>query len=242
MKRRPMIGVSGSMSKEEDRYFILRDYQRSLAEAGAIPLLLAPDMDREEAEECARRLDGLLLAGGNDVSPRCYGAAPEPGLGEVNPLRDACELEWIELFRREGKPIFAICRGIQILNAALGGDLIQDLSTYFKGKETLCHRQTSPAQYPSHRVFVKRDSLLFRLTGQETLWVNSFHHQAVGKLAPGATRSAWAEDGVTEAIELSEEAFVLGVQWHPERTTQNDEASRRLFEGFVKKCAGEETD
>ena len=203
MKRQPLIGVSGSVNTEESQYFINRDYMRSLTEAGAVPLLLAPDMTEEQARQCARALDGLLLAGGNDVSPRCFGQ--EPVLG-------------------------------------LGGTLIQDLPSQHRredGQPSIDHRQTALGAYASHRVVVAEGSLLERILGQQELWVNSFHHQAVGEVAGQANLSAWAADGVVEAIELPDAPFVLGVQWHPEKMTQaGDEASRRLFAAFAEAARG----
>lgn len=242
MQRQPLIGISGSMNAEESQYFINRDYVRSLTEAGAIPLLLGPDMTDEQACQCAGTLDGLLLAGGNDVSPRCFGQEPVQGLGEVNPLRDQNELRLIELFLKEEKPILGICRGVQMLNVALGGTLIQDLPSQHRredGQPSMSHRQTAPGMYPSHRVEVAEGSLLEQIVGRRELWVNSFHHQAVGEVAGQANLSAWAADGVVEAIELPDARFVLGVQWHPEiMTRKEDEASRRLFSAFAKAARG----
>ena len=242
MQRQPLIGISGSVNAEESQYFINRDYVRSLAEAGAIPLLLGPDMTDEQARQCAGALDGLLLAGGNDVSPRCFGQEPVQGLGEVNPLRDQNELRLIQLFLKEEKPILGICRGVQMLNVALGGTLIQDLPSQHRredGQPSMSHRQTAPGRYPSHRVEVAEGSLLEQIVGQRELWVNSFHHQAVGEVAGRANLSAWAADGVVEAIELPDARFVLGVQWHPEiMTRKEDEASRRLFSAFAKAARG----
>lgn len=242
MRRQPLIGISGSMNAEESQYFIKRDYVRSLTEAGAIPLLLAPDMTDEQARQCAGELDGLLLAGGNDVSPRCFGQEPEQGLGEVSPLRDQNELRLIELFLEKGMPILGICRGVQMLNVALGGTLIQDLSSRRRREDSqpaISHRQTAPGQYPSHRVEVAEGSLLEQIVGRRELWVNSFHHQAVGEVAGRANLSAWAADGVAEAIELADAKFVLGIQWHPEKMTcREDEASRRLFAAFAQAACG----
>ncbi len=238
MHRQPLIGISGSMNTEENQYHINRDYVRSLTEAGAIPLLLAPDMTDEQARQCAEELDGLLLSGGNDVSPRCFGQEPVQGLGEVNPLRDQSELRLVKLFLEKEKPILGICRGVQMLNVALGGTLIQDLPSQHRredGQPSIDHRQTALGAYASHRVVVAEGSLLERILGQQELWVNSFHHQAVGEVAGQANLSAWAADGVVEAIELPDAPFVLGVQWHPEKMTQaGDEASRRLFAAFAE--------
>ncbi|MDD7662085.1 MAG: gamma-glutamyl-gamma-aminobutyrate hydrolase family protein, partial [Eubacteriales bacterium] len=135
-----------------------------------------------------------------------------------------------------------ICRGVQMLNVALGGTLIQDLPSQHRREEGLpamSHRQTALGQYPSHRVEVAEGSLLEQIVGQREIWVNSFHHQAVGEVASCANLSAWAADGVVEAIELPDALFVLGVQWHPEIMTRlEEEASRRLFAAFAEAARG----
>ena len=238
----PMIGVCGSIDQEEYRQYIARDYLRCLAEAGSIPLLLSMDMTPFEVSVCVERLDGLLLAAGNDVDPMYYNEAPIVGLGEVNPLRDKAEIALINAFRKTGKPILGICRGLQILNAALGGTVYQDLPSQYAGAnaaQLISHQQTSPARYASHRVSIKTDSLLYRLIECESLSVNSFHHQAVLKLAPALCACAYAEDGVIEAAEDASHTFTLGVQWHPERMTAVEPAAERLFAEFVRACSRE---
>lgn len=236
-----MIGVSGSMDREETKYMILSDYMRSLTEAGAAPVLLCPDMTPEELNACVNRLDGLMLAGGNDVDPNLYGQEPVSALGEVNPRRDRFETALIRAFLQAKKPIFGICRGIQAMNVALGGALWQDLPSQYRrpdGRPPMAHQQTCLGQYPFHRVTVADHSLLKRVLGVDALDVNTFHHQAVSVQAPGCVASAVADDGVIEAIELPGYPFVLGVQWHPERMTPADPQARRLFEAFVE-AAGE---
>ena len=236
----PMIGVCGSIDQEEYRQYITRDYLRCLAEAGSVPLLLSMDMTPYELSVCVRQLDGLLLAGGNDIDPMYYNEAPIVGLGEVNPLRDKAEIALIKAFRDAEKPILGICRGLQILNTALGGTVYQDLPSQFTGvnaAQLISHQQTSPARYASHRVSIKTDSLLYRLTECESLSVNSFHHQAVLKLAPTLSACAYADDGVIEAAEDVSHSFTLGVQWHPERMTADEPAAKRIFDGFISACA-----
>lgn len=231
MKRFPLIGISGSINKEEDSHSLPRSYMQALTEAGAVPVLLSLDMDEEQLKSCLDRLDGLLLAGGNDVSPSQFGEAPLPGLGEVNPLRDQTELRLIAAAMERELPVLGICRGIQMMNVALGGSLWQDLPS--QQPKACGHRQNCLGRYPSHRVQIVPGTLLNRLTGLEELEVNSFHHQAVREPGGELSVCAYCTDGVVEAIEHPSLPFFLGVQWHPERTCQTDAASPALFRSFV---------
>ena len=233
----PLIGISGSIDSEEKKHFLLRDYMRSVADAGGVPLLLSLDMTAAELLACVDGLDGLMLAGGNDVSPERFGQEPDPALGEVSPLRDALEMRAIRAFLQAEKPIFGICRGIQSLNVALGGDLWQDVPTGYRREDgglPVPHQQTAPGSVPCHDVAITEGSLLRRVVGADRLAVNSFHHQAVRRVAPGCRICAIGEDGVIEGIELPGPGFVLAVQWHPERMTPADPAARKLFEAFVE--------
>ena len=216
----PLIGVSGSIDAEETRHFILRDYFTAVIAAGGAPVLLSPDMEGGMLEDCLARLDGLLLAGGNDVSPALFGQQPIEALGEVNPLRDAFEMRLVRLAAQRELPTLGICRGVQAMAAALGGSLWQDLPSQYRtadGMPPAAHRQTSPGHYASHAVDVLPGTLLERLLGgAETLAVNSFHHQAVTSPGKGMRITATAPDGTAEAMESTCHKPVIGVQWHPE--------------------------
>ena len=186
MHRQPLIGISGSMNTEENQYHINRDYVRSLTEAGAIPLLLAPDMTDEQARQCAEELDGLLLSGGNDVSPRCFGQEPVQGLGEVNPLRDQSELRLVKLFLEKEKPILGICRGMQALNVFFGGTLHARIPGHQQVQGDLIHP-------------TRARGLLSQLLGPAPL-VNSNHHQAVRVLGEELCLLQQAADGTIEGF------------------------------------------
>lgn len=233
--KHPLIGISGSITKDEKQSFLLRCYMQRLTEKGAIPLLLSPDMDESQIAQCAIQLDGLMLAGGNDIDPALYNESPLPQLGEVNPIRDRLEMLLIPAFLKENKPILGICRGIQSLNVALGGSLYQDLPSQYSdtpaGMKPILHSQPEPYEQGSHYVQIEKDTLLSKITGADRLFVNSMHHQAVHSAAPGLRISARAEDGVIEAVEMPSRPFVLAVQWHPERLP--DDASTGLFSAFV---------
>jgi putative glutamine amidotransferase len=171
---------------------------------------------------------GLVLTGGEDVAPERYGAAPHPRLGEVDPVRDAAELALIAAARQRGMPILAICRGIQILNVALGGTLYQDLDSERPG--LVPHA----GETSHHAVRVETGSLLERTLGTRSTTVNSRHHQAIRDLAPGLKAVAWADDGVIEGAEPTDPSapWMVAVQWHPEDLTE-----RALFDGFARAVA-----
>ncbi|MFO7245883.1 MAG: gamma-glutamyl-gamma-aminobutyrate hydrolase family protein [Thermaerobacter sp.] len=175
---------------------------------------------------------GLLLTGGCDVDPYLFGQHPHPRLGRVSPRRDAWEAALVRAALAAGTPILAICRGVQILNVACGGTLIQDLDAQVPG--VIQHRQRAPHHHPSHEVRIRDGSLLHRTAGSRVIRVNSRHHQAVLEPGRGLVVSATAPDGVVEAVEGTGPGFVLGVQWHPENmAVAGDPVSRRLFRALV---------
>ena len=193
-------------------------------------------------EDALAGVDGLLLTGGGDVDPSLYGEPPHPTVAEVEPARDAFEIGLITAARRRDLPIFGICRGVQILNVAAGGTLVQDIPSQVPGaiNDALSVPQHQPYAL-GHEVWVEKDSLLAklradRLVGSDTCEVNSRHHQAVKTVAPGFRVSATAPDGVIEAIEDPAARFCLGVEWHPENFWRTGEF-RPLYEGFLEEAA-----
>ena len=194
-------------------------YLDAVAAAGGIPVILAP-LPAGRLEAIIERLDGVCLSGGPDVEPGTYGAGAHPELGPTEPEVDLFELGLVRAARRRGLPILAICRGMQVLNIARGGTLVQHLPEI---SDEIQHRQTEPASQPTHGVAVAADTKLARITGSERIDVNSFHHQAIDRLGTGLEPVAWSDDGVIEAVEAPAEAFTLGVQWHAECLTERPE-------------------
>jgi putative glutamine amidotransferase len=236
MQTMPVVGVSGSIQSDEYKQYIPRVYLRSVLSSGSIPVLLSLDLDEPQIAACLRDLDGLLLAGGNDVDPMLFGESPAPELKQVDPLRDRFEIALIREAYRQTMPILAICRGIQTLNVALGGSLYQDLPTQYtspEGGRAILHNQTAPPREPSHRVYFPEASPLRAVFGQESVKVNSLHHQAIKKLADPLAVCATAKDGVVEAVCDTQKPFVWGVQWHPERM----ENGAPIFAAFSRACA-----
>lgn len=223
------VGVSGSLEKNDTQSFLKRDYFRAMLSAGLIPALLSPDMDETTTRQCLSRMDGLLLAGGVDVAPSLYGETVQYPM-EIAQVRDVFELSLIRLAMEIRMPIFGICRGIQILNVALGGTLYQDLPLQLQA-----WHQSPPGDPPLlHYVQLKRTPFLSFSQGEAR--VNSFHHQAVKDVAPALTSFAHAEGGLTEGVYMPDYPFLVAVQWHPERDYETSVLSRELLSGFAGAC------
>lgn len=217
------------MSTDPEPTVAQSKYMESLARAGA-GMRWVELSDPEQAVQDALICDGLLLPGGGDMDPKFYGQARIPACGEPNLLRDAAEPLLLRAFLAADKPVLGICRGIQVMNAVLGGDLYQDIKPF----EHLPH---NGHWAKVHTVTVRRGTLLSRILGQDTVLVNSQHHQAVDRVAPGFTLAALSEDGIVEAIEKPDAGFCLGVQWHPEWLSDADPAMQGLFDAFVNACS-----
>lgn len=217
------------MSTDPEPTVAQSKYMESLARAGA-GMRWVELNDPEQAVQDALTCDGLLLPGGGDMDPKFYGQARIPACGEPNLLRDAAEPLLLRAFLAADKPVLGICRGIQVMNAVLGGDLYQDIKPF----EHLPH---NGHWAKVHTVTVRRGTLLSRILGQDTVLVNSQHHQAVDRVSPGFTLAALSEDGIVEAIEKPDARFCLGVQWHPEWLSDADPAMQGLFDAFVNACS-----
>ncbi|SEN06684.1 gamma-glutamyl-gamma-aminobutyrate hydrolase family protein [Lihuaxuella thermophila] len=228
----PKVGIT--MSTEQKKLFVNRDYSDAIIQAGGIPFLLPYTEDPAIIGEMAAGCDGLLLSGGGDIDPAFFGEEPVPGLGDIVPERDQMEILLIREFMKQKKPILGICRGCQILNVALGGDMYQDLTS--QKTPLLQHSQKAPRNHASHTIEIKEGSLLKSIVGKSSARVNSYHHQAVRVMASSLTASAWARDGVIEAIEGKNDPFVLGVQWHPESMMLSHADAQKLFRAFVEAC------
>ncbi len=224
----PVIGITHCRK--------LEDYRQSVLHVGGDVRILEPSAGVQAA---LAGIDGLLLTGGDDVAPGRYGEAPHPAIVEVEPERDEFELKLVAEARARDLPIFGICRGVQVLNVAYGGTLVQDIPSQVPG--ALTHSLDVPPNEPyslAHEVWLDKDTLLAKLMGErlsdtDACEVNSRHHQAVKQVAPGLVVSATAPDGVVEAIEDPAVRFCLGVQWHPENFWRTGEF-RPLFEGFLE--------
>lgn len=216
MSDRPVIGISGYSQQARwgswdlPAVLLPRRYTDMVAAAGGLPVVLPPI---ENIARTLDRLDGLVLSGGGDVDPAVYGAARDPASGPANADRDDAEISLARQAQDAGLPVLGICRGLQVINVARGGTLIQHLP------DVVGHDGHSPsaAGYGSHKVSVAPQSQLARLLGRTEAAVPTHHHQAIDRVGDGLVPTAWADDNTIEAIELVEPmSFMVAVQWHPE--------------------------
>ena len=223
----PVIGITGNFS--DGNLTLASGYYTSILKAGGVPFIIPPFDDANILINLLDSIDGLLLTGGGDINPLFLGEEPVKELHSINPYRDRQELLITRLAANRQIPILGICRGIQIMNAALDGSLYQDIYSQAEGK-LIKHSQDLDRSFASHTVNIEADSMLAKIMRQTTLPVNSFHHQAVKEAAPGFRVSARASDGIIEAIESTECKSMLGVQWHPECfILNNDPCMMPLF-------------
>ena len=229
-KRRPIIGITGNY--DTGKCTLLEGYYRSVLEVGGTPLIIPPCDDTDMMVSLLDRVDALILSGGGDINPLYLSEEPLRELGGINPARDWHELMLVRLTANRQIPILGICRGIQVMTAALGGKLYQDI--YREASATLKHSQDTERHVCSHTVRIASGSLLHRILGTEMLPVNSFHHQAVKEAAPGFAATAYSADGIIEAMESTQHKSILGVQWHPEcMILGGDRSMLPLFEWLV---------
>jgi putative glutamine amidotransferase len=236
----PLIGISCGTFYDRDwcppSFGHRRTYVDAIVAAGGVPLLMPPLAEADVLRTLYDRVDGLLLAGGGDIAPALYGEEPHEKIGMVDPLRDAAELPMARWAVTEGKPVLGICRGIQVLNVALGGTLYQDVGSQLA--TDLIHDSSFQKEdwaYMAHDINIEPGTRLATALGVETLPINSLHHQSVKALAPGLRAVAWAADGVIEAIEGNNGAFIVGVQCHPEALQATaDPRWQGLFRVFVE--------
>ena len=227
MRTSPLIGLTTTLPASKasgplaDR---IQAYVRAIERANGLPLLVPYGLDEGTRRALYRRLDGLLLTGGGDVAPQHYGQAPFEGLHSLDTARDETELELARWAAAEGKPLLAICRGLQVINVAAGGTLYQDLPSQRPGP--IRHdADDQPSEQPVHTVTVSEGSALAACLGATVLQVNSAHHQAIDRVGRGLRLTAFAPDGVVEGAELEGHPCYLGVQWHPERLPAEDRSA-----------------
>ena len=216
------VGISAAIEQvkwsvwDEEVAMAPRSYAHAVQHAGGLALLLPPDDVAEAApERWLDRIDALLLSGGNDIDPAFYGQPPHPETNDIWPERDRFEIALTRAALERGMPVLGVCRGIELLNVARGGDLIQHLPDVIGNSD---HRHT-PGAFADHEVRLEPGSLAARTMGAERTIVKSHHHQGVDRLGEGLKATGWSVgDGIVEAIELdqSDHPFALGVLWHPE--------------------------
>lgn len=230
----PVIGISGNF--RDGDCTLAEAYYKSVSEAGGTPVIIPPYDDWKALVSIVDTLDGIVLSGGADIDPDFLGEEPLDCVS-VNPRRDAPELMLVRLAADRQIPVLGICRGIQVLTAALGGKLYQDIKTQHD-RPCIEHSQSAPRGVPSHDVSIEKDSLLYSLLGKDTLAVNSFHHQAVREVPAGFRVTAIAPDGIIEAMESVAFRPIMGVQWHPECFIMEDDRTMMpIFDWLISQAS-----
>ena len=230
----PIIGVAPLYDDKRDRVWIVPEYMDAVTDADGAPVMLHLTQDEATLARYVQTCDGLLLTGGHDVDPAVYGAATEPECGQLCPRRDGMEALLIDAFLAADKPVFGICRGLQILNAHLGGTLYQHLPRQLPSEVE--HQMQPPYDRTVHSVDVTPGTPLSEILGAGSIEVNSLHHQGVWDVAPSLAVCATAPDGLVEGLYMPGKRFVLAVQWHPEYSFKSDENCRKLFAAFLQAC------
>jgi len=237
MPSAPIIGITATSELIRDalRVRVNASYVQAVEEAGGIPVVLPPLQSLGGASRLIDGVDALLLTGGEDVDPSRFNQARHPSLGTVHEARDATEIELVTAARERTLPTLAICRGIQVLNVALGGSLIQDIPS--QRPDALQHDPEGARDHRSHEVELAPASRLALTFGTTRLAVNSFHHQAVDRIAEGLRLTAWSPDGIVEGVEWDDtDWWAVGVQWHPEELVHDGKPwDRKLFLAFVER-------
>lgn len=232
-ERRPLIGISTDVNPK--RTAVNTAYVQAVILSGGIPYMIPVTDNVEVLRQIVSRLDGIVLTGGEDIQPAYYGELPHEKLEEISPARDTFDLMVLKMAADRNIPILGICRGLQLMNIAFGGTLYQDLPT--QHPSAINHRQKEPGTTPTHPASIVKGSQLAEITGKEELQVNTFHHQAIRRLAPEFKVTAWAPDSVVEAIEAYPVRQMLGVQFHPEIfTAAGDTTMRKLFKFLINKA------
>ena len=236
MTYKPRIGITMRIEFATNRFYLARHYSEAVEAAGGAPVHIGLIPNSEYLDSVVEGLDGILLPGSDsDVDPLRYGQEPHPELGSVHTIKDQTDLLVIEAAERKRIPIFAICFGMQILNVSRGGTLIQDIKSQIP--DAIKHEQGTPRERASHRVRLLENTKLANIAGAVDAIVNSHHHQAIESVGADLVATAWASDGVIEAIEDPRpDRFVMAVQWHPELGWENDGLSQRLFRTFVNEA------
>ncbi len=239
---KPIIGIPCATLQDKDWCPSLHGHRQTyvdaIVRAGGAPMLIPLVEQQDVLQTIYERIDGLLLAGGGDVDPANYGETPIPELGKVDSLRDVVEIPLARWAIADGKPILGICRGIQVLNVALGGTLYQDIPSQLKSE--LVHDDSYTKQdwtYMAHDMRLASDSKVAEIFQTTSFPVNSLHHQSLKDVAPGLRAVGWAPDGVVEAVEGSNGKFIMGFQCHPEALQgAADVRWQALFRRFVESC------
>jgi putative glutamine amidotransferase len=234
--KKPLIGIAADRAVSATHAFkveIPEKYAESVIRAEGIPLLIPLGLSQDDLEELSLSLDGILLAGGGDIDPAVFNGAPHPAIYGIKPERDRQEIALVHLALRTHIPLLGICRGVQVMNVAMQGGLYTHILIQLTGALQHSTPKNLPREHIQHKVMIEGGSRLSQIIQETNIPVNSHHHQGLDKAASGLNVSAYAPDGLIEAVELPGPAFFVGVQWHPEWLQEHGHANA-LFSAFCQ--------
>ncbi|MDY0235576.1 MAG: gamma-glutamyl-gamma-aminobutyrate hydrolase family protein [Gudongella sp.] len=236
---RPLIGILSTYSEDTQL-----DYIKAIEKSNGAPITISRVASISSLNSIIDKLDGIIFTGGSDINPHCYNSHnPQYGLGKVDPDRDDFEISLVKKILSDTQiSVLGICRGMQLLNVATGGNLYQNIEKQVPNSINHWLKDIYPRYYPSHEVSINKNSKIYSIFNKETLFVNSFHHQAINTLSPNFIASMHSIDGLVEAIEIPGDRFVVGVQWHPEMMVDKYPLYLNLFKSFIKSCSTPNSD
>ncbi len=236
---RPLIGIPCYAGTSEGThrpvYCTNRVYSQAVEDAGGMAVLIPFVHDVTTLDALVDRLDGILFPGGKDIAPSCYGEQPHPLLGAVDPRQDEVELALAHWVIERDLPVLGICRGMQLLNVALGGSLYQDICAQVHNSFKHCH-DDQPRGQITHNIQIKPGSQMEHVLRSGEVWTNSLHHQSVKQPGKGVIISGYAEDGIAELLEVPDHSFMVAVQGHPEEIYTRETIWSRVFAAFISAC------
>ncbi|QGH33681.1 gamma-glutamyl-gamma-aminobutyrate hydrolase family protein [Gracilibacillus salitolerans] len=234
---KPVIGITSSIVSHNNipSYNLHEKHIQSVMRAGGVPIII-PTGPEPMAEVWVSICNGIILSSGEDIDPNSFGANPSPKIQNTNKKRDLTEIELVKYAQKHRKPILGLCRGVTMLNVALGGTVIQDIET--SNPNPINHNQQAARPEPTHYIQIDETSRLYQILSSSNIQVNSIHHQAIDQLAPNLKKVAVAPDGVIEAVEAIDKTspMIIGVQWHPEEMASEDPSMQKLFDTFIMAC------
>ena len=232
-----IIGLSGNISYDNaflPKSFVNNFYIESVIRSKGTPFIIPLSKDEEIIKKMIENVDGIIMTGGSDIHPFRYNEEPIPNIGDINEDRDNFDFTLIKYAVEMNKPIFGICRGIQVINVYFGGSLIQDIQT--QKNSNILHSQKAPYHIATHKIQITKDSIIYDMFG-ESYEVNSFHHQAIEKLAKDFKVTSTAKDGIIESIEYKKkDSLIFAVQWHPELMSSKNVKMQNIFDMFIDVC------
>jgi len=237
----PLIGITCSLRRypntgahECEYYYVYEPFVTAIHKAGGLPVIIPMGIPGRYTNRIFDHLSGLVLAGGGDLDPNLYADLITKSAKMVDPKKDLTEIDLFNLAFNKNMPVLGICRGAQLMNVALDGTLYQDITGQIR--MSLDHDPDFPKDENVHEITIEKDTKLHKALGETSIWVNSWHHQAIKLHGKGLLVTARASDGVVEAIEHPNKKWIIGVQWHPELIWQNDKVQANLFNAFVEAC------